>query len=309
MTTTPHICIGIPTFKRPAYLRLLLRCLEQQKTRARITVVVADNDPKGSEGIATCNAMRAEGFRYPLVAVSSTTPGIAATRNALVEAALEQTHVDYVGMIDDDSWPEPDWIELLLDLIEQHKVDVVRGAMRPDFETPPPDWLVKTGYYQSSFTKTGRVEQIHAAGNFMARAELFKSVPGPWFSADYALTGGEDDDFFLRMKEQGFTFAQSMESVVYERMPPARATAKWLRQRALMNGASWANIRMRRRPKGWTPALEMAKVVSGFATGVATICVFFWSRHRAFRGVYKILRSIGKIRGLRDKRIQYYSKN
>ncbi len=302
-----RVCIGIPTFKRPAYLKLLLRSLEKQQTQAAISIVVADNDPKGGEGIAACTALIAEGYNHTLTAVGAPVPGIAATRNMIVQTALQQSGVDYVAMIDDDSWPEPNWIEALLDLREKFQVDVVRAAMRPDFEIAPEPWLARTGYFQSSFTETGRVDQIHAGGNFLARAEVFRAVESPWFSPDFALTGGEDDDFFLRLKELGYTFAQSMESTVHERMPAARCSAGWLKQRALMNGTSWANIRMRRRPRGWTPALEMTKIAAGFAGGLATLCVFFWSRHRAFRGIYQIYRAVGKIRGLRNKQRQYYN--
>lgn len=240
-----RVCIGIPTFKRPAYLKLLLRSLEKQQTQAAISIVVADNDPKGGEGIAACTALIAEGYNHTLTAVGAPVPGIAATRNMIVQTALQQSGVDYVAMIDDDSWPEPNWIEALLDLREKFQVDVVRAAMRPDFEIAPEPWLARTGYFQSSFTETGRVDQIHAGGNFLARAEVFRAVESPWFSPDFALTGGEDDDFFLRLKELGYTFAQSMESTVHERMPAARCSAGWLKQRALMNGTSWANIRMR----------------------------------------------------------------
>jgi len=64
-----------------------------------------------------------------------------------------------------------------------------------------------------------------------------------------------------------------------------------------MSGASWANIRLRRRPRGWSPALEAAKIVSGLVLGCVGVCVFFWSRSRAFQGVYRICRALGKIRG------------
>ncbi len=303
----PRVCIGIPTFRRPHYLRLLLRSLEKQTTSAAITVVVADNDTGMAEGRKTCADVLAEGYRYALVAVPSTVPGIANTRNTIVETALKIGNFDYIAMIDDDSWPEPDWLEVLLALIDDLKVDVVRGAMRPEFEIAPEPWLVKTGYFQSYYTASGRIDQIHAGGNFLARAEVFSHMPSPWFSSDFALTGGEDDDFFLRLKELGCTFAQSVESVVYERMPAARCNARWLKQRALMNGTSWANVRLRRRPRGWSPVLELAKIVAGFFFGVATVCVFFWSRHRAFRGVYQIYRAVGKVRGMLSMQRQYYN--
>jgi len=302
----PCVCIGVPTFRRPIGLRLLLRSLEQLRTRAAITIIVADNDPETGAGREVAREIANSDCRYPLIAIDAPVRGIVGARNALVEAALKLEGLDYLAMIDDDAWPEPDWLELLLELIEETGVDVVRGAMRPDFEKPPEPWLARTGLYQSNYVKTGRVAQIHAAGNFLARATIFRAVERPWFSNDYALTGGEDDDFFLRLKELGYSFAQSTESIVYERMPPSRCNARWLRERAFMSGASWANIRLRRRPRGWSPALEAAKIVSGLVLGCVGVCVFFWSRSRAFQGVYRICRALGKIRGLRGVLRSHY---
>lgn len=303
----PRVCIGIPTFKRPNYLCQLLRSLEKLQTRAVITVIVADNDTIGREGMSECRNIVTAGYRFPLLAVESPVRGIAGTRNILVKTALQQGGAGYIAMIDDDSWPELDWLETLLDLIEAEGVDVVRAAMEPHFEQPPEPWLVQTELYRPPITATGRVAQIHAAGNFLARADVFRKVACPWFSPDYALTGGEDDDFFLRLKELGYTFAQTANTIVHERMPATRCTPRWLLDRALMNGSSWARIRMRRRPKGWTPPLEAAKIAAGFVFGALTICLFFWSRARAFRGVYRIYRSLGKVRGLQGKQQQYYS--
>ncbi len=303
----PQVCIGVPTFRRSNYLHLLLRSLEKLETRAAIIVIVADNDITGREGISTCRSIIAAGYRFPLLAIESPIRGIADTRNTLVETALQQDSVDYIAMIDDDSWPDPNWIEALLDLIGAEGVDLVRAAMEPDFELPPEPWLVRTELYRPAITVTGRVEQIHAAGNFLARADVFRKVERPWFNPEYALTGGEDDDFFLRLKELGYTFAQTVNSVVHERMPATRCNPRWLLDRALMNGASWARIRMRRRPRGWTPLQEVTKIAAGFAYGALTICLFFWSRPRAFRGIYRVYRSLGKVRGMQGNQKQYYS--
>jgi GT2 family glycosyltransferase len=300
------VCIGIPTFRRPQYLHELLRKVEKLEGDQIVRIIVADNDPALTEGFQTCEKIRAEGFRYRLDCVVCPEKGIAANRNAIVRAALADDSLTHLAMIDDDSWPRPNWIAELLATLEKLSVDVVRAAMLPDFEKTPPDWLVKTGYYHSPYKSTGRIPQIHGGGNFLASMAVFTGVGDPWFSNDYALTGGEDDDFFLRVKELGFTFGQTVETAVYERMPASRCNAAWLKQRAVMNGASWANIRMKRRPKGWTPILELSKVVTGFATGTGMLLVFFWSRHRAFRGIYQIYRSAGKIRGLLSRQKQHY---
>ena len=301
-----RVCIGIPTFRRSDNLRELLRRLEVLEGEAAIRIVVSDNDPVGGEGLAVCKQVVGEGYRFSLVAIGTAEHGIAANRNAIVRAALASEDIEFLAMIDDDALPERDWLKILLEVMARFEVDVVRGAMHPLFEGQPEDWLVKTGYFQSRYTDTGRVSQIHGGGNFLIRAAAVRALGEPWFDDAYALTGGEDDDFFLRLKEDGCTFAQSHEAIVYERMPAVRCTPAWLLKRASMNGASWANIRMRRRPGGWSPWLEVAKIASGFVGGVGMMLLFFWSRHRRFQGLYRVFRAAGKVRGLLGKLRAHY---
>src|SRR6266702_6153859 len=104
------VIICIPTFRRPKMLRRLLNEIAELETGAELSVLVADNDAQGRAGFELCLAL--EDYRWPLTAVIAAQRGIAQTRNILVEYAL-MTDADFIAMIDDDEWPQKDWIDQL----------------------------------------------------------------------------------------------------------------------------------------------------------------------------------------------------
>ena len=50
------VTVAIPTFRRPQGLARLLAALAKLRTDASVTVLVADNDAEGREGLAVCRA-------------------------------------------------------------------------------------------------------------------------------------------------------------------------------------------------------------------------------------------------------------
>src|SRR5882757_8332464 len=124
--TRVSVAICIPTFKRPKMLRRLLGAIAALETHARISVLVADNDAEGRAGMNLCLAM--EGYRWPLTAVIAPQRGIAQVRNILLEYAL-MTDAQFVAMIDDDEWPQKDWIDQFLKAAQTTGADVLQGSI------------------------------------------------------------------------------------------------------------------------------------------------------------------------------------
>src|SRR5581483_10580852 len=110
----PRIAVAIPTFRRPRSLRRLLDAVAAIETRADVHVIVADNDAGGREGLAVCERLREQGYRWPLTAFAVPERGIAQVRNALVQAALADSGSEFIAMIDDDEWPEPQWLDAFI---------------------------------------------------------------------------------------------------------------------------------------------------------------------------------------------------
>src|ERR1041384_1840482 len=122
--TAPMLIIGVPTFRRPQWLRRCLLSLLEQKTDRPFAIVVADNDTERAEGIAVCGKLRSEGFSVSLTAIRVPDRGISHARNALVAEALKHPAVTAIAMIDDDEWADDIWLSELMRVQAIYDADV-----------------------------------------------------------------------------------------------------------------------------------------------------------------------------------------
>ncbi|HXJ12313.1 MAG TPA: glycosyltransferase [Candidatus Limnocylindrales bacterium] len=230
-----HICVCICTFKRLELLGKLLKELEKQRTEELFSysVVVTDNDP----------AQSARDFVKEFSSISSLKviyafepqPNIALARNR----ALANAQGDFIAFIDDDEYPESDWLFNLYKVCMEHKVDGVLGPVQPYFESVPPVWVTKGKFFDRPTHETGyRVPWEEArTGNVLFRREILE--PGePPFRSQFD-TAGEDVDFFRRMMEKGRTFIWCNEAVAHELVPASRCNREYLLRRALLRGSNF----------------------------------------------------------------------
>src|SRR5207245_11391150 len=101
-----HISVCICTYKRPGFLKRLLRELDRQETESDFTysIVVADNDrlQSASPVVSECAMTSSIPIKYCVEPEQN----IALARNKAVENASG----DYIAFIDDDEFPAKDWL-------------------------------------------------------------------------------------------------------------------------------------------------------------------------------------------------------
>src|SRR5579862_756581 len=194
-----RIVIAIPTYRRPLSLKRLLDAIGRLQTRCDVAVLVADNDAEQKEGFALCQRL-APAYRWPLTAVVAPERGIAQVRNVLVEQALRDEKASFVAMIDDDEWPAPDWLDQFLAVQRQTGADVLQGSIL--FEQEGND-----GAVPDIRRPTGPIAMLQGAGNLLIQRRVLEETPRPWFDPAFALTGGEDFEFFTRLAKAGRHFA------------------------------------------------------------------------------------------------------
>jgi succinoglycan biosynthesis protein ExoM len=234
----PHICVCICTYRRLAMLERLLDRLARQKVNGALTysVVVADNDLDGSARsvVSAFSSRSTLAVKY----CHEPTKNIALVRNQ----ALAHARGDYIAFIDDDEFPVDEWLETMLATCRRHAAAGVLGPVRPHFDTPPPQWLIKGGFCDRPEHPTGTVMDGGKCrtGNVLFQRSIIDGVPGP-FKEEFG-TGGEDVDFFRRMNDRGCVFIWCNEGVAYESVPPSRWTRSYLLKRALLRGRN--NLRM-----------------------------------------------------------------
>lgn len=227
----PHITVCICTFKRPALLKRLLEAIGRQETGGQFifSIVIADNDAAQS---ARDVAGEFQSRLFKVIYCAEPRQNIALVRNR----ALEHAEGDFIAFIDDDEFPAEDWLQKLLVACEQYHADGVLGPVRPHFESPPPDWIVRGRFCERPEYSTGRIMNWDECrtGNVLFRREILKFADPP-FKAEFG-TGGEDMDFFKRMTARGLVFVWCNEAVAYESVPASRCSRTYMLRRALLRG-------------------------------------------------------------------------
>lgn len=236
-----HICICICTFKRPQFLGHALENLRALKTDDLFdySIVVADNDKDQSakeivEHFAATTSIKVTYAMEP-------DQNIAMARNR----ALQFATGDYVAWIDDDEFPDGNWLLEFFSVLDLTQAAGALGPVEPFFENAPPTWIIKGKFFEKRRRMpTGSVVTWHRASsaNVLVRRAAFAQLPQP-FRPQFG-GGGEDSDFFKRMMERGHTFIWCNEAVVKEIIPPSRWTRRYLIRRALLrgqNGRPFAN--------------------------------------------------------------------
>lgn len=254
------VLVAIATFRRPRGLARLLDALANLETSFRIEVLVADNDDTAREGIALCSAIRSSGYRWPLHAIVAAERGIAQARNALVAEALRVSEAPFVAMLDDDEWPEPGWLDAFMRVQTQTNAAALHGAVLRDFEVAPGAWSARCQGIAPLRGRTGIVEMIHGTSNVLIARTWLQHMERPWFDPGFALTGGEDKEFFTRLRDMGARFAWADDAVIHAHVPASRSTFRWALQRAYRVGNSDMRVFLKHRRERRALALEGAKI-------------------------------------------------
>jgi succinoglycan biosynthesis protein ExoM len=295
MADTVVVCI--PTFKRPRMLRRLLDAIALLETDADVRVLVADNDAEAHAGQDLCNSLT--GYRWPLTAVIAEKRGIAQVRNTLIEQALK-TNAGFIAMIDDDEWPEPQWIDQFLALAHQTGADVMQGS-------------ILFGYGEAADghgdirRSTGPVAMLQGAGNILIRRAVLDEMSAPWFDPAFALSGGEDRDFFVRLQRAGKSFAWSDEARARGDVPETRANLGWLLKRAYSVGNSDMLVLLKHRPGPFRLAVELLKIMASLLLSPLAVVILAASPNRRALPLQKLFRAAGKLSAMAGTRYNEYA--
>jgi glycosyltransferase involved in cell wall biosynthesis len=295
-----EIVVAIPTFKRPTALAHLLAALEKLDADNQIIVVVADNDAEGHAGYDLCRSLAAH-YRWPLDPVIAEDRGIAQVRNVLVARALAYPDAEFVAMIDDDEWPSPHWLRELVRIQRKTQAEVVEGSIR--FEGG------RDGFDGVSDMRrpTGPVAMLEGAGNILITRACLQKLEAPWFDPAFAFSGGEDRDFFARVKASGGRFAWADEGLAYTKVPERRQSVTWLLRRSYGIGNSEMHVFLKYRPSGAERLREFSKVAAALVLTPFAGLVLALSPRRAADAWRRFFRNAGKLTALLGIRSQPYA--
>ncbi len=305
MPEAPSVTVAIPTFRRPRGLARLLEALAKLETTASVSILVADNDADGHEGFDLCATLR--DYRWPLRAVIVAERGIAQARNALVQNALSDPDLQFLAMLDDDEWPEAGWLDALLSEQAKSGAEVLQGSILFAFEDKPQAWAETFDGMSDIRHASGPVEMLQGAGNLLMTRAALALLPRPWFDPAFALTGGEDRDFFQRLKAAGARFAWSDDAIAHTFVPATRTSLKWALSRAYSIGNSDMRVFLKYAPGATAWLRELAKIAGALLLSPLLFALHAFDAARRAEALRRLFRAAGKVTALFGRHYNEYA--
>jgi GT2 family glycosyltransferase len=176
-------------------------------------IVIIDQSAQQHQALATLKPDRACAIHY----VWSHSIGLSRARNEGLMAA----HYEWIAIIDDDMYVQPDWFGTLMrTLIEAGPRAVVSGQVRPSESEVAGGFAPSTIEDQTPATYQGRVlVDVLFAGNMALHRSTIKEVGAfdERLGAGSIFPGAEDNDLGFRLLEAGYRILYVPEAIVYHR--------------------------------------------------------------------------------------------
>lgn len=242
----PDVTIGVPTFRRPALLAVLVPALCAQAddllgrtgrpaVARTVEILVADNDPARSAEPAAAELARSLADRGPgLRYTSEPVPGIAAVRNRLLR---DTAHRDLLLSLDDDERPRPGWARHLVETWSSTGAALVAGRVVPEYTGEVDPWLLAGRFFVRRQLPTGTEVAFAAGGNMLLDLGQLRAS-GVRYRDEFGLSGGEDTVFTKELRASGRNIVWCNESEAVDVVPVERQTRRWVLTRALSHGNS-----------------------------------------------------------------------
>jgi hypothetical protein len=129
----------------------------------------------------------------------------------------------------------------------------------------------------------------------------------PWFDSRFALTGGEDSQFFRRVARAGFKCVWADEAVVWETVPLSRTTPQWIWMRAFRAGANYGFMLWDFEPRWrvvWLVIRESGKHLGWGLVGM--LIAPFRGRHAVVKQIEHLYRGTGMLSGCLGRQHEEY---
>jgi glycosyltransferase involved in cell wall biosynthesis/GT2 family glycosyltransferase len=305
-----RVAVCIITYRRPEGLKRLLdgldRLVFEKNPLPDLEIIVVDNDPTGSAQ-ALCEVAKPN-LRWPLRYCVESRRGIPYARNRAIASA--GSDMDFVAFVDDDEVPLPTWMDELLYVQHSYDADVVYGAVLPYFVEDAPTWIVEGRFFEHTFVRarypTGRPLELADTNNVLLRSQVFGGMD-KLFDERFAMTGGSDTHFFMRVFRTGYRIVWAVDARVYDWVPKNRAKARWILQRAYRLGNTRSLCELDLESSAARRVVPVIKGVGRIAQGVLLIpASIALGRHAIVGALHNICYGAGRLAGVLGVRYEEY---
>jgi glycosyltransferase involved in cell wall biosynthesis len=178
--------------------------------------------------------------------------------------AVRNARGDFIAFIDDDEYPEANWLINLYHTLKKYNADGILGPVLPFYPQGTPLWLKKSGLCERSRKTTGSfiTSKDMRIGNILIQRYVFEKN-GMWFDPERGRTGGEDGEFLLRQISRGRRFVWCDEGVVFETVPEERwHLTFYIKKEFRIGTLNGERFRLRRRVRSGTKVFFLFIVYS-----------------------------------------------
>ena len=249
----PRVAVCLATFRRPAELDRILPVLVEQRAALSppASIIVVDNDPdagaRDQVAAAITRFKGADGADGPgagggISYVHEPTPGIAAARNAAIDAALAQG-ADAVIFIDDDEVPLPGWLSTLVGAWVTWGCAGVAGPVIAVLEGQPDPWIDASGVFERITRPSGSIIPGAATNNLLLDLRVLQRH-GLRFDPGYGLSGGSDPRLTHQLVGRGEVLQWCDEAEVLDYIPASRCTREWVTERTVRTSNSYTRSKL-----------------------------------------------------------------
>jgi hypothetical protein len=185
--------------------------------------------------------------------------------------------------------------------------DALHGAILREFEVVPRNWAEACHGIAPLRGFSGPISMIEGSGNVLIARSCFAELTRPYFDPAFALTGGEDRDFFTRLNRAGKRFAWADDAVCYAFVPASRANLRWILQRAYRIGNSDMRVFLKYAPDFADRAKETAKIAGAILSFPLLAVAAFPSAETRLRPLCRLFRAFGKTAAVLGRHYNEYA--
>lgn len=305
--------VCICTCNRPDSLGQLLRALTDidlgELDPKSVEILIVDNNPDGNAR-RTCETA-VHWLPLALHFVEEPERGISFARNRAVTQALARD-ADVIAFIDDDDLPEPDWLRQLILRQRQTGADLVFGRWSFTIGPDPPPWVKASSRFKPSEYGKKNDYGLPAwagTGNVLIRADLLREMAarGPVFAPEFAFSGAEDKDFFIRCLRRGATYAASESSVVHRPLDPERSKIAAVLQGSFRIGCTRLSLARKYRSPSDVRTLQW-KAFKNVLVTLAILPAYCFSKRLLVEQLCKASKSAGVLFSSAGGRYKHYGR-
>ena len=174
----------------------------------------------------------------PVHVIDSPANNIAVGRNLV----LDNVQSRWLVFVDDDEYPNPDWVWKLYQQQQISDCAVVAGPIEPVYPEGTPKWVAAVDLHNKGNLKTGDRPPRVATGNCILNME---KIGTQRFDPEFGLTGGSDTLFFEQLADHGLHIVWREDAIVHETIPESRANSGYMVFRCMTQGHTFKRVILR----------------------------------------------------------------